>query len=467
MPDPDDWSTGQPGGPFRQEHSAVLPGPDSSPGNEQEPTPMMQSHPSNPVETGELLRVAASAEAARLAGACGHPVHLAGTRLLIERDTGRLLDDPASARIAVRCRSRRVTVCPSCAALYRLDAYHLIAAGLTGGKDTPAAVADRPRLFVTLTAPSFGPVHLGPGGHGLPRLCHPNGGRCGRWHPAGDPLIGTPLDVDGYDYVGQVLFNAHLGRLWAAFTVRTPRALAADAGLTRVQAAEQVRVVFAKMAEFQTRGVVHVHAVLRLDGPAGPATPPARWATADLLADAIRTAVAAVEVRSAACRRVKARRMVWGSQLDIRPIGGGCVGAGGGGICGQVRDQGRRVRRCRDRPVVLPHLYRVLCRGCGGTGRRPGADLDRLGGHTRRLIDTCWWLGGQPELAALRLRRHAHLLGFRGHLATKSRSYSTTFTALRAEREHWAYVRAALHAGVDPEHVALVGDWRPTGGDAR
>jgi hypothetical protein len=108
-----------------------------------------------------------------------------------------------------------------------------------------------------------------------------------------------------------------------------------------------------------------------------------------------------------------------------------------------------------------------LCRRCGGTGRRPGVDLDRLGGHTRRLIDTCWWLGGQPELAGLRLRRHAHLLGFRGHFATKSRSYSTTFTALRAERQHWAHVQAALHTGVDPAQVAVVGDWRPTGGGAR
>jgi len=254
---------------------------------------MMPSDPGGPVDTAELLRVAASTETARRAGACGQPVHLTGKRLLIERDTGRLLDDPAGVRIAVRCRSRRAAVCPSCAALYRLDAYHVIAAGLTGGKDTPAAVADRPRLFVTLTAPSFGPVHLGPGPLGLPRLCHPNDGRCGRWHPADDPLIGTPLDPGGYDYVGQVLFNAHVGRLWAAFTVRTRRALAADAGLARVQAAEQVRVVFAKVAEFQTRGVVHVHAVIRLDGPAGPATPPARWATADLLTRAIRTAVPA------------------------------------------------------------------------------------------------------------------------------------------------------------------------------
>lgn len=476
MPYPDDRSTGQPGGPFRQEHSAVLPGPDSPPSNEQEPTPMMPPHASDPVDAGALLRVAASTDAVRQAGSCGQPIHLAGTRMLIEQGTGRLLDDPASARIAVRCRSRRATVCPSCAALYRLDAYHLIAAGLIGGKDTPTVVAARPRLFVTLTAPSFGPVHLGPGEHGLPRPCHPHSRQCGRWHPAGDPLIGAPLDPSDYDYEGQILFNAQVGRLWARFIVRARRAAAADAGLTRAEAADQVRVVFAKVAEFQTRGVVHVHAVIRLDGPAGPASPPARWATAELLARAIRAAVPVVDVRTPAGRRIMARRLVWGSQLDIRPITS--EGVSEQAVAGYVAKYATKAAETAGAEIG-PLFCRTcsgygitgragrLCRGCGGTGRRPGMDLDRLGGHTRRLIETCWWLGGQSELAALRLRRHAHLLGFRGHFATKSRSYSTTFTALRAEREHWASVRTALHAGVDPEQVAVVGDWRLTGGDAR
>ena len=39
-----------------------------------------------------------------------------------------------------------------------------------------------------------------------------------------------------------------------------------------------------------------------------------------------------------------------------------------------------------------------------------------------------------PELSSLRLVGWAHMLGFRGHFSTKSRAYSTTFSALRAER---------------------------------
>jgi hypothetical protein len=43
----------------------------------------------------------------------------------------------------------------------------------------------------------------------------------------------------------------------------------------------------AKVAEYQRRGVVHFHAIIRLDGPAGPTTAPPAWATLALLTAAI------------------------------------------------------------------------------------------------------------------------------------------------------------------------------------
>ena len=53
------------------------------------------------------------------------------------------------------------------------------------------------------------------------------------------------------------------------------------------------------------------------------------------------------------------------------------------------------------------------------------------------MIDTAWQLGGLLQYEALNLRRWAHMLGFRGHFLTKSRAYSVTFTAIRAERRIW------------------------------
>ncbi len=483
MPHPDDELPGQSGGPFRQEHSAALPGSSPYPSSEKEPPSMMSPQPI-PADPGGLLRVAASTGLAQQVGQCRHPVAIAGSSLLVERSTGRLVDrlDPTASPgrvVGLRCRSRRASVCPACSALYKLDAYHLIAAGLHGGKDTPAQVADRPRLFVTVTAPSFGPVHLGPDRHSQPRPCHPRARRaaarrsCGRWHLAADPTIGTPLDPTGYDYPGQVLFNAHVGLLWARFTTETRRGLAAAAGLPRAVAARQVRVVFAKVAEFQARGVVHLHAIVRLDGADGPSSAPAGWASTDLLDHAIHAAIRRVEVTTPACRRVPARQLRWGRQVDVRPIAR-ADGLSETVVARYVAKYATKVAEAAG--IDLGPIYcracdghgtnpttAVLCHRCAGSGRRPRVSLRHLSGHARRLVDTCWWLGGQPGLGRLRLRRYAHTLGFRGHFATTSRTYSTTFTALRAERRSWMADRRAERAGVDPAGVLVVGDWRYVG----
>jgi hypothetical protein len=349
--------------------------------------------------------------------------------------------------VVMRCRNRRAVVCPSCSALYRLDARHLLAAGLVGGKDTPASVAARPRVFLTLTAPSFGKVHTGQSTAGRRSRCHLD---CRLRHVAGDPLIGTALDVEHYDYAGQVLFNASAGALWAAFTTLTRRTLAATAGVTRAHAARRVRVVFAKVAEFQTRGVVHLHAVIRLDTVEAPDLP--TWATTSALRRSVRRAARTAKVTTPASTVVPARRLRWGRQLDVRPITARPGRSSVAVVAGYIAKYATKAAEiagldvgpiwCRScdatgATTLAPGLVRV-CWDCHGTGRRTDVDLDRLTPHARALVETCWQLGARPEFARLRLRRHAHQAGYRGQFLTKSRTWSTTFAALRAERH--AYV---------------------------
>src|SRR5262249_4424009 len=64
------------------------------------------------------------------------------------------------------------------------------------------------------------------------------------------------------------------------------------------------------------------------------------------------------------------------------------------------------------------------------------ADIDALACHQhyKHLIATTWALGKDPAAAQLGLNRWTHTLGYRGHFLTKSRRYSTTFTALRRAR---------------------------------
>jgi replication initiator protein RepSA len=67
-------------------------------------------------------------------------------------------------------------------------------------------------------------------------------------------------------------------------------------------------------------------------------------------------------------------------------------------------------------------------------------DLE-LPAHVAELVRACWELGARPGLARLRLRAWAHMLGFGGHFASKSRRYSTTLGALRRARVAYAIRR--------------------------
>ena len=94
-------------------------------------------------------------------GYCAHPVRLRGTVEHADAATGEALtvydsDREPDATLLKACGNRRASVCPSCSATYQADQFHLLAAGLRGGKGVPETVAGHPRLFVTFTAPSFG-----------------------------------------------------------------------------------------------------------------------------------------------------------------------------------------------------------------------------------------------------------------------------------------------------------------------
>lgn len=259
------------------------------------------------------------AQVERLKG-CTRPVQLIGHTTTHETTTGEILSsyrsaDQPTGRILLPCGDRRATRCPACSRVYAADTYHLIHAGLCGGKVVPETVRTHPRVFATLTAPSFGPVHNRPTtSTGNLRSC-----RCGIQHPTEDPRLGTPLDPATYDYCGAILFNASAGTLWARFTTQLRREIAARAGLSQRALPAHLRLSFAKVAEYQKRGVVHFHAVIRLDGPEGADALPPAWATAPLLADAIPAAAARVHL-TVTSDTIGDRELTWGTQTDVREI---------------------------------------------------------------------------------------------------------------------------------------------------
>ncbi|MFF0173195.1 replication initiator [Micromonospora profundi] len=464
-------------------------------------------------------------EHVRAAAGCTRPIRLAGSLYTVEQGTGRVLeqrhtDAMPDAAIYTACGNRRATVCPACAQTYQRDAFQLLRAGLIGGKGVPESVAQHPAVFATFTAPSFGSVHTravkrhtcgnrkrcdcraepcharrdtGLCPHGRPAVCWAR-------HETGDQALGQPLCLDCYDHTHQVVWNLFSGELWHRTKQAAERWLAKLArrrGIPRVHVVTAsgnvrkvppVRLSHGKVAEFQARGAVHFHALVRLDGvhpddPTAVIPPPAGFTVADL-DDAIRAAVEQVTFHTSTHPdQPDGWLIAWGDPgkgLDIRPIS--LTGDG------DVTDS-----------MVAGYLAKYATKSTEVTGHRStrldrdsiGDYADPDGDHTARLIDACWHTGRPtttpvplserprdhrprpgfvdrwecPDCgthtrypacpvciaarqAALdtkptkpaatnpyaRLRRWAHMLGFGGHFLTKARRYSVTFQLLRDTR---------------------------------
>jgi hypothetical protein len=425
----------------------------------------------------------------KAAAACTRPVRLAGTMATVEASTGRILSERHTADlpdgvIYKPCGNRRETVCPACSARYKRDAYHVVRAGLVGGKGVPEQVAHHPAVFPTLTAPSFGEVHARHvKRHSCakrtacdcrPEPCHarrdltvcPHGVKlaCFARHATDDNRLGTPLCLDCYDHDGQVVWNLMAGELWRRTTIainRYIRRLARARGIRNVPVVSPktgkvrwvcpVRLSFGKAAEMQRRAVVHFHAIIRLDGfdPTDPdkvLPPPAVLDAEDLVAavdHAARTVGFTTDEHPA---MPGGWRIGWGEQLLTKVI---TVAAEG-----QVTDA-----------QVAAYLAKYATKSTEVTGHTANrltddtvnvfADAD--GSHTERLVEACWQLGRPGEWR--RLRRWAHMLGFGGHFLTKSRRYSITFALLRNQRVVFRRTQTAgpdLDAAAQGEPTTLV-----------
>lgn len=398
-------------------------------------------------------------------GHCARPIRLRGRVVAqqpggIRRVTYSTATEPDRV-LLVRCGNRRASVCPSCSFEYAGDMWQLLHAGAAGGrKGVPESIRSHPLVFATLTAPGFGAVHTtrsDRAGTGSGR-CRPARGAaqpcphgrptwCTVVHGEGDPRLGEPLCADCYDYDAHVAFNWHAPELWRRFTITLRRELAHHAGVSATEFTRACRVSFVKVAEFQRRGVVHFHALLRLDAPGDDFAPSTLPLDAHDLADVVRRAAAHVRL-GVTMPDDTGLVLRFGQQIDTQTVNGG--------------------------PVTLTpeHAARYIAKyatksaedfGVGDRRLTPAA-LPELGlsPHVQRLITTAWSLGGHEGFTGL--RRWVHMLGFRGHFASKSRRYSTTLGAIRGERRAFRQRQAADRArelGVDePEESTLVvGEW--------
>jgi replication initiator protein RepSA len=237
------------------------------------------------------------------------------------------------------------------------------------------------------------------------------------------------------------------------FAVYLRRNLAEMLGVPRSKLSKALGVEYAKVAEYQGRGVIHFHAVIRLDGPEGPNTHPPIGVDTDTLCEAISAAACAVRVVIPAREGEPQRVLRWGTQLDLRPVA----------MDAEWTDQ-----------KVARYIAKYATKGAEATGtvNRPLQSikhLHRVKGlsvQARNMIEESWRLGGLDEFAWLKLRQWAHMLGYGGHFSSKSRHYSTTLGAMRADRAEYRAREAREAAGAAPlpnGPLTRVGSWQVAG----
>jgi hypothetical protein len=258
-----------------------------------------------------------------------------------------------------------------------------------------------------------------------------------------------------YDYAHHVVWNAWASELWRRTTITATRNLRDLAKAHGVQ----LRLSFAKVAEYQARGLIHFHALIRLDAidPANPDTPvapPAGITAADLDQVITRAVATTCFITPPHPHNPDGWLLTWGTQLDIRPVT----------FTGALTDT-----------AVAGYLAKYATKATEATGHvSQRITTDTIGTyantatHAGRLVRTCWILGRRPDDAYPdewkpgygRLRRWAHMLGFGGHFVTKSRRYSTTRAALKTARSEWRSVHH--HARRVEHHTAEYADEETT-----
>ena len=349
------------------------------------------------------------------AGGCSHPIRLRGE--FVNVATGEVNERP----LLIACKDRRAVVCAACSYLYKADAWIVVSTGLIGGKGVPASISDHPRLFLTLTAPSFGVVHVrkndGSCQPGRLRFCsHGRVQACSRRHDDVDPELGSPLCDFCYRFADAVLWNAESSRLWNRTYEQIRRRLAIHLGVRFEDLAQHARLNYLKVAEFQRRGLAHFHVVFRLDGPGEPFSPPPPELTTDLLTHIIHNVAKEFSVMG------PRGSITWGRQFQVTDV--------------STLD--------RDDLRIAAYVAKYATKSADGSldfARRFNARSEirniNASSHLRQLALTAWDLAQDPALKSLNTRGHAHAFGFRGQLITKSRNYSTRFQDLRdARAEH-------------------------------
>ena len=345
-------------------------------------------------------------------GACSNPVTL--RRTVTDSRTGNSYSTEHPKRCGTRIESR----CPSCSALYKGDAFQVIRSGIID------ATTNLPKLvtMVTLTAPGsdrFGKTHV----RHLTKNKKVQRCSCRSYHNENDPLLGTPIDPETYDYEGAAAFNANTSRLFAVTMQKLGRLLGRKLQVVRV-------------IEFQARGLVHVHALVL-----GPV--PQR--ILELVVRGGKNLVTGRPIYPA-----MSGGWTWGTQCKADVIQGETPGKAIAYLVKVVKyalkDTGRgECRNSNHGDRMTDAASTGFCCGLSLYECRQGSRhavvereiVDENTGEIATVKVPVSYRGKRTSRTCRRHRRAENGWGFRGHILAKSRNWGCTFGEVRARRNNW------------------------------
>jgi hypothetical protein len=188
-----------------------------------------------------------------------------------------------------RCGTRRKDLCEPCSVVWKDDAYFAL---MNGAKDYNGEIT-----FITLTAPgwtTFGKAHTASHSEKKSSRC-----ACRKFHSKEDPLVGLPLDKNNFEHNKVVEFNHLAPRLTSITLQKIWRLMATAENLPE----KEVKRPTARVMEWQTRGLLHVHIIILGKVPI----------------NIVRAAVNGQKSTSA--RRINPtshKGIRWGTQLDVK-----------------------------------------------------------------------------------------------------------------------------------------------------
>ncbi len=326
-----------------------------------------------------------------------------------------------------RCGTRRQDKCKPCSVIWKDDAYFAL---INPSKEFRGTLT-----FITLTPPGakhFGATHTASYKGLKSERC-----ACRRFHEPKDEILGIPINQDTFKYSEVVDFNNKASRLTAITMQKIYRLLVTDINskvktLSATKELKDVRLPTARVMEFQIRGVLHTHILVR------------GFIPSYIIEMAVNGAPPSNKRRRVLPAQHKGQR--WGTQVDVKHINSGDEA--------QLKKLGSYVTK-----VVSYALKDVTAHGQEKNKAREYFH-QKLRKQTNRIVickKTATECDASPRRTAIDIvarpnnkslnfcvkhRRAHHQLGFSGNILTMSRSWESSLKKAREAR--FAYANGSV-----------------------